>query len=790
MKQPIRHVAVLGAGVMGGGIAAHVANAGIPVLLLDIVPPDLSAAERKQKAARDRLAQNALVALGKSRPAAFFSPTHARLVEIGNFEDDLERVVQCDLVIEAVVERLDIKRQLFERLESVVSARTLIASNTSGLRMADMLEGRSEGFRRRFVIMHFFNPPRYMKLLELVAGPETVPEVIDRARHFGEQVLGKGIALAQDTPNFIANRIGAHSMMTAIHLMLERGLAPEDVDAITGVPMGHPKSAIFRTGDVVGIDTLAHVVDNCYNVLTRDEDREVFRLPEYIRAMLEKKWLGDKTRGGFYRKTAAGIETLDTKSGEYRARRQDAAIAKACKELGREEDVRQRLRALVATPGPVGEFAWRVLSRSMAYAARRLGEISDDVATIDDAMRWGYSWELGPFESWDALGFAATTERMKKEGIALPDRIERMRQSGATAFYDEKGNVYQPTVGSYRERKRDPRTAPLEVMRRGDQPVLGNGGAEAWDLGDGVLGLTFRTKANSVDPNVIAMMVEAVERAERDFRALLIANRGEHFCVGANLFLVVMAAQQKNWEQIRSIVRSFQLAGKRLRYASVPVVAAPFGMTVGGGLEICFWSDAVQAAAETYAGLVEVGVGLIPGGGGTVNMLWRALEEVPDGVDPDVYPFVTQVFKNIATARVATSAAEAAEFGYFRSGGGVSFDRARQLWEAKTRALALADSGYHAPVPRAFRLPGESGVATLQMFIDTMVASGYASEHDAKIGARLARVLCGGVSGASHEVTEEEMLELECEAFVSLCGEQKSLERMQHMLMNNKPLRN
>jgi 3-hydroxyacyl-CoA dehydrogenase len=426
----------------------------------------------------------------------------------------------------------------------------------------------------------------------------------------------------------------------------------------------------------------------------------------------------------------------------------------------------------------------------LAYAARRLGEISEDVATIDDAMRWGYNWELGPFESWDALGFAATAERMKKAGIALPESIESMLRSGVGGFYNDRGEVYQPTQSRFRPRQSDARSATLEVMRRGGEPVLSNGGAQAWDLGDGVLGLTFISKANSIDPNVIALLGDAVERAERDFRALVIANRGEHFCVGANLFLVVMAAQQKNWEQIRGMVRGFQLANQRMKYATVPVVAAPFGMSVGGGLEICFAADAVQAAAETYAGLVEVGVGLIPGGGGTCNMLWRALESVPDGVHIDPYAYVTQVFKNIAMARVATSASEAIEFGYFRRGDGISFDRARQLWETKRRALALADAGYHPPVSRAIALPGESGIATLQMLINTMVSSGHASAHDAKVGGMLARVLCGGVGGASHEVTEEEMLELECEAFVSLCGEPKSQERMQYMLMNNKPLRN
>ena len=780
MTRPIRRVAVLGAGVMGSGIAAHVANAGLPVLLLDIAATT---------GARSAIAAGALQKLLKAKPAAFFHPRNALLVSTGNFDDDLERVAECDLVIEAIVERLDIKQQLFTRLEAVVRPETLVTSNTSGLRIADMLEGRGESFRKNFLVTHFFNPPRYMKLLELVAGPDTSIEARFRAEAFGRDVLGKGIVWAKDTPNFIANRIGAHSMMTVIHLMLEKGLAPEDVDALTGVAMGHPKSAIFRTGDVVGLDTLGHVVANCYAVLTDDEDRAVFATPPYIAKMIERGQLGDKTRGGFYKKVGDQIQTLDPATGEYRPKGGDAAIQKATKALTKIDDVRERVRKLVATPGVVGEIAWTVLSRSLAYAARRVGAITDSIRAVDDAMRWGYSWELGPFETWDALGFAATTDRMKQGGVALPAWIEKMRAAGAPGFYD-KGRAWDPQRGDYTLLPVDAREATLEILRKGDAPVLKNAGAEAWDLGDGVLGLTYRTKANSVDADVIKMLHDAVDRAERGFRALVIYNHGEFFSVGANLFAVVMAAQQKQWDQLREMVRSYQYACQRLKYATVPVVAAPYNMTLGGGLELCLGCDQVQAAAETYAGLVEVGVGLIPGGGGTMNLVWRALEGVPEGVDVDTYAFVTQVFKNIALAKVATSADEAKVFGYFRHGDGVSFDRARQLYETKRRALALADSGYHPPVPRAYKLPGDGGIATLTMMINTLVAGGYASAHDALIGARLAGVLCGGASGATHAVTEDEILELEREAFLSLCGEAKSIERMQYMLMNNKPLRN
>ena len=789
MIHPIRRVAVLGAGVMGSGIAAHCANAGIPVVLLDIVPPKLSDEQRKSKAQRDGFAAGALAKLEKSRPAALMHKRNARLIEIGNFDDDLARVAECDLVIEAIVERLDVKQALFEKLEKLVPAHAIVASNTSGLRIVDMVAGRSEQFRRNFMITHFFNPPRYMKLLELVAGPETSAETKASAERFGRELLGKGIVWAKDTPNFIGNRIGLHSMMTTIHLMLERGLAPEDVDAITGIPMGHPKSATFRTADVVGLDTVGHVAANCYKSLTDDEDRAVFETPAYITKMIEQGQLGDKTKGGFYKKQGDKIATLDPATGAYRDKGGNEAIVKACKAIAKLEDPRERVKKLVATEGPAGAFAWTVLSRSLAYAARRVPEITESIEAIDNAMKWGYAWDLGPFETWDALGFAATYDRMKADGVALPAWADKMRAANAAGFYAGT-RIWDPQRGDYVPRALDPREVTLDVLRKGSAPVLKNAGAEAWDLGDGVLGLTFKTKANSIDADVIKMIHDSVDRAEREFRALVVWNQGEFFCVGANLFAVAVAAGQKQWDSLREMIRGYQYATQRMKYATVPVVAAPYNMTLGGGLELCFGADAVQAAAETYSGQVEVGVGLIPGGAGTLNMLWRALEGVPEGVDVDTYAFVTQVFKNIALAKVATSAEEAKALGFFRAGDGVSFDRARQLHETVRRAIGLADAGYHPPVPRAYKLPGESGVATLQMMVNTLVAAVYASAHDAKIAGKLATVLCGGAAGATRPVTEDEILELEREAFLSLCGEPLSQARMQYMLQHNKPLRN
>ena len=782
--KPIRTAAVLGAGVMGAGIAAHLANAGIPTLLLDIVPPDLPPADATHPAARNRFAAGGLDKALKARPAAFFHPSRARLVTVGNLEDDLDKAGRADLVIEAIIERLDTKQGLYARLEKVLGPDTIVASNTSGLPIAKLMDGRSAELRRRFLVMHFFNPPRYMKLLELVVGPDTDPAVLERVRRFGDDVLGKGIVLAKDTPNFVGNRVGTYAMMAAVHQMLADGLTPEDVDAIVGEPMGRPKSAAFRTGDIVGLDTMVHVADNCHQALVADEERDMFAIPPYIRQMVDRKLLGDKTKGGFYRKGAAGIETLDPATGEYRAKKTTPAVDAAVKALKGVDDPRERLRKLLADKGPAGAFAWKVTGKSLAYAARRIPEIADDIPAIDDAMKWGYNWDLGPFEVWDALGFAPTVARMEADGIALPAWIKAMAAAGAPSFY-KGGEIWDPIAGKYA-----PRKLPLAEVRRGTAAVLSTGGGQLWDLGDGICGVTFATKANSVDPDVISLLAQSVERAERDFRGLVIANQGEHFSVGANLFLVVMGANQKDWERIRQLIRAFQNVNQRMKYASVPVVAAPYGMTVGGGLEMCLGSTAVQAAAETYAGLVEVGVGLIPGGGGTLNLLWRAFEGLPEGATINSYALVTQVFQNIALAKVATSADEAKAFGYFRGTDGVTFDKARLIHDAKARAIGLADAGHRPPAPRAHTLPGENGIATLQMLVQTLQSAGQASAHDGVVAMKLAEVLCGGVDGHVGPVSEEKLLELECEAFLSLCGQPKSLERMQYMLMNNKPLRN
>ena len=570
---------------MGSGIAAHVANAGIPVVLLDIVPPKLSDEEKKSKAARDGFATGAIDRLkkGKGAAAGFMHVRSAQLVTCGNFDDDLGLVAGCDLIVEAVVERLDIKRALFDKLEKLVAPGTIIASNTSGLRIVDMLEGRTAEFRANFMVTHFFNPPRYMKLLELVAGPDTSADAKARAEKFGRDLLGKGIVWAKDTPNFIGNRIGVHSMMSGIHLMLERGLTPEDVDAITGVPMGHPKSASFRTADVVGLDTLGHVVDNCHKALTADEDRAVFELPAFIRGLIEKGILGDKSKGGFYKKVGPDLHTLDPKTLAYRPKGGDEAIAKACKGIAKIEDVGERLRKLVATPGVVGEFAWTTLSRGMAYAARRIPEITDSVEAIDNAMKWGYNWEVGPFETWDALGFRAVTERLRQEKYPLPAWVDALYAAGADALYREVDGVRcspTSTPGGFAPVPGDARAFDFEILRRTGREVRRNPGASLLDLGDGVLCLEFHSKMNAIGQDHLNMIMTACTEAEKNWQALVVANPSENFSAGANLMMLMMEAAEGNWEDIDLIVRAFQAACGRLEHCGVPVVTAPAGLAL------------------------------------------------------------------------------------------------------------------------------------------------------------------------------------------------------------------
>lgn len=790
MTKPIRRVAVIGAGVMGTGIAAHFANSGIETLLLDIVPPNLSDEEKKDPANRNRFAAGGKQKALEGRPGAFFHASNADLVTVGNTEDDLAKLANVDLVVEAIIEKLEAKQALFSKLDGLVASDAIVASNTSGLSIEKMMEGRSERFRQNFLVMHFFNPVRFMKLLEIVPGRATSAETLQRIRHCGTEQLGKGVVLGKDTPNFIGNRIGVYAMLLTAHQTVEQKLNPEDVDLITGPPMGHPRSASFRTADIVGLDTFVHVADNCYDSLTQDPERDVFKAPAVMRDLVGKKLLGNKSKAGFFRRTKEGNETYDFEKLEYRPAVETDAIKATCKKLTKIADVRERVKALVADESIVGTFAWKNLSRVLVYSAGLVGEISDDIEACDQAMRWGYNWELGPFESWDAIGFHEGLARIEADGLPVPASIQKMAASGAKSFYSADGKKFDLAKGVYVARDLDPKAKSVSELRRGASPVFRNAGAEAWDLGDGVLGLTFTTKANSIDTEVIAALPKVVELAERDFRGLVIANEGDHFCVGANLNMVATAASAEQWDVLRDLVRKMQGAMQRVKYASVPVVAAPFGSTVGGGLEVCLAAHATQAYCETFAGLVEVGVGLVPGGAGNVNLLFRALTALPEGALADAFPLVANAFERIVLSRVSSSATDAQHLGYFHPRDGVTLDRARLVSEAKARVIGMAEAGFRPLVPRAFVLPGADGIAKLGASIDALVASGKATEHDAVIARKLAVVLCGGENGATHAVTEAEMLELECEAFVSLCGETKTRERIAHMLANGKPLRN
>src|SRR5450432_1005807 len=791
MTDRIQTAGVIGAGVMGSAIAAHFAGAGIVTHLLDIVPPDLKPEEQKKSKARNRFADTGLEKALKAKPAPFFTPDAARLIRTGNLEDHLERLRDCDLIVEAVVENLDVKRHLFEKIAPFLKPTAILASNTSGLSIASMSEVLPQELKSRFLVLHFFNPVRYMRLLELAKAPETDPAVMQRMAEFGE-FLGKGVVGAKDTPNFVANRIGVYSMMFTMHHMLEAGLSIEQVDKIAGKPMGRPSSAAFGTGDLVGIDTLAHVAKNCFDSLTKDEERNTFLVPEFVRELVAAGRLGRKTSAGFYKKTGADLLVYDVKTKDYRA--QEKVRFDSLGAIKNEEDAGRRLKKLVFAADVAGKFAWSVLSHTLAYSARRLGEIADDIVSIDQAMRWGFNWDLGPFEAWDAIGVPESVQRMKQDGLAIPEWVLNMLASGRTSFY--AGGLAAPSyfdAASHAAKPlpTDPKQIRLDQLKSEPSRVVKkNHSASLVDLGDGVLCVEFHSKLNTLDNDVIAMLGEAASVAETDFQAVVIGNNGEHFCAGANLMLIAMAAQAKKWADVEAVVSSLQNALQRLRYAKVPVVAAPFQYTLGGGAEVAMAADACQAHAETYMGLVEVGVGLVPAGGGCLRMVERYTSDLMGVAGVDLLPFIGQASLNIAMAKVATGAEEAKSLKYLRATDGISLNSARLLYEAKQRALGLAGAGYRPPLPPLLPAAGYDAEKTIGARIWGMVEGGFASAHDALIANKVAHILCGGAVAAGTLLPEQHFLDLEREAFLSLCGEQKSQERVQFMLMNNKPLRN
>jgi 3-hydroxyacyl-CoA dehydrogenase len=806
MKRRIEKAAVLGAGTMGSRIAAHLANAGLPCILLDIVPPDLKPGASAGE--RNKVVRAGLEAAKKSKPAAFFTPSLAERVSIGNFEDDLARCAEADWIIEVVAENLEIKRNLLSRVAQFRKPGAMVTTNTSGLPVHLIAEAMSEEFQQHWAGTHFFNPPRYMKLVEVIPGPKTSSEVIEALSEFCDRRLGKGVVVAKDTPNFIANRIGTFSMLNAIRLMTSLGMTIEEVDASTGPAVGWPKSATFRTADLVGLDVLVHVIKNIYENAPDDESRQMYKVPALLEEMARRKWLGDKTGQGFYKKVKGEGEkeilTLDVNTMEYRPR-QKAKFASL--EMGKPiEDTRERLRALV---GPVLEgrkgdqaqqFIWGGLSEMCLYAARRVPEISDSVADVDHALEWGFAWEMGPFEMMDAIGVKAFAAQVQKEGRPLPAAIEKLLASGRKGFYEsERGRttVFDVKSGMAKPLETPPGVIILKSQKEAGREVERNSGASLIDLGDGVVCCEFHAKMNAIGADLMSMLHKGLKRLDSDFDAMVIANQAVNFSVGANVMLMLVAAQEQEWDELHMAVKQFQNVNLGLKYAPKPVVAAPQGMALGGGCEIGLHAAKIQAAAEAYIGLVETGVGLIPGGGGTKEMLIRANEHA-GGEDLDLFHAMKPVFETIAMAKVGTSGEESRALGFLRREDGVSMNRERLVGDAKEAALALVRGGYKPPAASwqegaqttQIKVLGEQFLAGAKLMIHMMQRGGYITDYDAHVGRKLANILGGGPLTSPQLVSEQYLLDLEREAFVSLCGEKKTQERMAFTLKTGKPLRN
>ena len=780
-RAPIRKVVVLGAGTMGAQIAAHLAGCGLDVSLLDLVPKDAGGD-------RSRLARRALENLKRLKPAPLHLPEHAAAIRTGNFEDDWGLLRDADWVLEAVVEDLEVKRQLFARVAEAASARAVVTTNTSGLAIASMSAGLPAALRPRFLGTHFFNPPRYLKLLETIPGPETDGEVLAGLEDFLETVVGKAVVRGKDTPNFIANRIGSYGFGAALRAMQDLDLGIDDVDTLTGPAIGRARSATFRTADIAGVDVCLKVAENLYQAVPQDPEREVFRPPEFMRAMVARGWLGEKTGSGFYRKEGAEIRTLDWKSLEYRERRKakfpslEAAQAVA--------DPAARLRQIVAGKDAGAQFLWRVLSATALYAAGLVPEISDDVVSIDRAMEWGYGWGAGPFRTLDLLGPAAVAERVKAEGRAVPPLLAGLTASGRMRFYETEEGVetaYGPAgVRPVPER---PGVVSLASLKQRGAVRKKNPGASLLDLGDGVGLVEFHSKMNTLGTDAFTMLATAVKDGAAHFDALVVGNQGEQFTVGANLMLVLLAVQEEEWDDLDRSIRHFQAANMALKYATIPVVAAPFGLTLGGGCEISLHAARVRASAETYMGLVEAGVGLVPAGGGTKEMALRALDRSSGVEGADPFPFVKRAFETIAFAKVSTSGAEALRL-FLTPADSLSPSPDRLIQDAKQVALGLARAGWRPATPRP-EVPalGRPALATFKMGVHNALRGGQISEHDALVATHIATILCGG-DRAPGTISEQAFLDLEREAFLSLLGTKKTQERIQHTLKEGKPLRN
>lgn len=794
MVQRIKKAAVLGSGVMGSGIAAHLANIGIPVVLLDIVPRTLTDEEEKKgfsledSPVRNRISNVSIQKLVKQKPAPLTAKENLSLIEAGNFEDDMHRLSEVDWIIEVVVENLDIKKKVFTLVDQYRKQGSIVSSNTSGISVEAMSEGRSEDFQKHFLGTHFFNPPRYLKLLEVIPTKATSPEVLSFVKMFGEDVLGKGVVEAKDTPNFIANRIGTYGLLVTVQEMLKGKYSVGEVDSITGQLIGRPKSATFRTLDVVGLDTFAHVAKNVYDQVDGKE-KNVFEIPDFMKKMLENGWLGSKSGQGFFKKEGKDILELNPGTLEYGERTKlKAQSIDAAKQA---KGAAAKMKALIYSGDRAGQLLWNITSPTLLYSAELLGEIADDIIAIDEAMKWGFGWQHGPFETWDAIGVAKSVEKMEAEGQEVPGWMKEMLERGFTSFYKkEEGISYFYHDGDYKRIQKNDKVIDLKDRKEKKGVIKKNSGASLIDLGDEVALLEFHSPNNAIGMDIIQMINFAVDEVSKNYKGLVIGNQGKNFCVGANLAMILMEAQDDNYFEVDMVVRHFQQAMMKIKYSPKPVVAAPFGMTLGGGAEICLPAAHIQASSETYMGLVEAGVGLIPGGGGNKELYIKLLNSIPKGVDFDLQNVANKVFETIATAKVSASAAEARQNFFLNDNDSVSFNGDHLLHDAKQKVIELFDKGYMAPIRKKIPVVGETGYATLLLGAQSMLQSGYISEHDLKIAKKLAYVIAGGKIPFGTEVDEQYLLDLEREAFLSLVKESKSQQRMQHMLVKGKPLRN
>ncbi len=800
MVRRIKKVAVLGSGVMGSGIACHFANIGIEVLLIDIVPRELTDEEKAKgltlndKAVRNRIVNNSLKAALKSKPSPIYKQSFAKRITTGNFDDDLPKIKDCDWVIEVVIERLDIKQQVFEKVDKYRRPGTLVTSNTSGISIEKMREGRSEDFQKHFCGTHFFNPPRYLQLFEIIPSSKTDPEVLEFLSDYASRFLGKTPVLAKDTPAFIANRIGTYSIMALFNNVKKYGLTITEIDKLTGPVIGRAKSATFRTADVVGLDTLVHVADYIRET-TDDECNDAFKIPDYLQKMIENKWLGSKTKQGFFKKVVEDGKkkflTIDFDTLEYKEDpKPKFGVFEKTKPI---DDLRKRLPVLLADKGKAGDFYRDSFYGLFAYASNRIPEISGEIYKVDDALNAGFGWKLGPFESWDALGVPETVKAMEEAGKKPAQWVYDMLDAGITSFYkveNGKKYYYDLTSKSYKIIPGQEGRLSLDVLRS-TNVIWENSGVSIFDLGDGVLNVEFHTKMNTIGQDVLVGLNKALDMAEADYKALVISNEGDHFSAGANVGMIYMLAVEQEWEELNMAVQWFQKTTMRLRYSSIPVITAPHGMTLGGGCEICMHSDKVIAHAETYMGLVEFGVGLIPGGGGTKEFVLRLGDELKEG-DIRTNAFMNR-YLSIGQAKVSTSAYEAFDFGYLRPGTDeVIVSRAHQLAYAKKVALQMAEKGYSQPAPRNdIRVLGREALGIVYVGADGFTKGHYMSEHDKLIAEKLGWVMAGGeISQALTEVSEQYLLDLERQAFMELCMQRKTLERMQSLITKGKILRN